>query len=118
MRLRAAWLALALVAAACGDPLQRLPGSDSGPPGPDGACALRPRDTCCFDDKDCDDASGSRCYAASCVAEGEGKCEFPAPAGMCWTAADCAPGQTCQGATICGCGAVCLIADEPGTCVP
>jgi hypothetical protein len=37
---------------------------------------------------------------------------------MCWTAADCAPGQTCHGASICGCGVLCLIADQLGTCVP
>jgi hypothetical protein len=117
MRLQATWLALALLAAACDDPLQGPPGgSDSGPPGIDGgSCPLRARDTCCFEDGEC---SGARCYAASCVAEGEGRCEFPAPAGMCWIAADCAPGQTCQGATICPCGALCVIADQPGTCVP
>ena len=40
------------------------------------------------------------------------------PAGECWTDADCAYGETCQGAYKCPAGAECLVADHAGKCVP
>ena len=37
-------------------------------------------------------------------------------AGDCWSDQDCKIG-TCQGASVCPCGAMCLVADKLGTCV-
>lgn len=38
--------------------------------------------------------------------------------GLCWSDADCSPHMHCEGAIICPPGALCLIADQPGKCVP
>lgn len=39
-------------------------------------------------------------------------------AGYCWSNADCAAGQVCEGATTCPPGAYCLVAAGPGKCAP
>jgi hypothetical protein len=46
-----------------------------------------------------------------------GKCLMPVKAPSCWTHADCADGETCQGAAVCPCDADCDMEDTPGTCV-
>lgn len=37
--------------------------------------------------------------------------------GLCWSDADCSYGQSCEGASVCPPGAMCLVADRPGKCV-
>jgi hypothetical protein len=36
----------------------------------------------------------------------------------CWVDSDCQAGQHCEGAVKCPAGAVCIVADHPGVCVP
>jgi hypothetical protein len=78
------------------------------------ACASTPRTGCCFDDGDC--TGNTFCVAATCAAQGEGRCEMPAGAGGCWSDLDCTGGSTCRDARVCSCGAQCLLPDAPGTC--
>lgn len=78
-----------------------------------GACALPPRDGCCFADTDC---AGLRCYGVTCSAGSEGACKPAGSAAKCWGDRDCSVGQSCKGAGICPCGAACLVADRPGSC--
>ena len=68
---------------------------------------------CCNVDKDC--ASGTVCFFGPWNA---GKCMDLAslPTGSCWTDAQCAKDQTCDGAMACGCNALCKAMDKPGTC--
>jgi hypothetical protein len=101
-----------LTLAACG-------GNDADPtptPRADaGTCDLAPAEGgCCFDDGDC--TGSERCYAFTCGAGGEGRCQLPAPVGRCWDSGDCAAGTTCQDVQLCECGARCLVEDSPGTC--
>jgi hypothetical protein len=113
MRL-ASLLLLSLTLWACGG--EDVPGSNvDAMPQPDSmTCNLAPREDCCFDDGDC--PATDRCYTQTCAADGEGRCEPPAPAGMCWADDECPAGQTCQGEQICPCGVRCLVPDSPGTC--
>jgi len=86
----------------------------------------------CFSDTDCNPyetcqilytaggASGQACCPPSATCDstmppcGGGICVLQA--GRCWTDADCANGGTCTGARKCPAGAMCLVADSPGTC--
>ena len=79
-----------------------------------GACVpVAPPEGCCSSDTDCVDG-------AVCVdgAGGKGSCEkAPAPdTGQCWSGADCAADETCDGAATCPCDLDCDNV-EPGTCV-
>ena len=63
---------------------------------------------CCKVDSDC--ASGEECANhAMC------KAKTLLGKGQCWSDADCG-GGTCAGVNVCPCGAMCLVADKPGTC--
>ncbi len=44
-----------------------------------------------------------------------GVCKAPVSGG-CWKDADCGPNATCEGESICPCGALCALADYPGKC--
>lgn len=66
-------------------------------------------------------AGGASC---GCATEGEcgagkncaqGVCKETV-AGRCWDDDDCGAGATCQGASICPCGAACVVEDTPGSC--
>lgn len=60
---------------------------------------------------------GKPCPSDS-VCTAKGICEQTSglKAGQCWTDAQCAAGSSCTGANICPCGAMCFVADKPGTC--
>lgn len=81
-------------------------------------CVMAPRTGCCFDQADCD--VGLDCYGVgSCSAGAEGRCLAPPVVGACWADSDCRGGTPrCVGASVCPCGASCLVADAPGTCAP
>ncbi len=73
-----------------------------------GKCVPPPPPGCCKTDADC--GKGQECVGTVCK-------PVPKP-GMCWSDADCGPGQDCIGASVCPCGAECLVADHPGLCTP
>ena len=83
--------------------------------GPDG-CKVKkktePTPGCCSADGDCD--AGSVCVDG---AAGKGSCELAAPAGKCWSDADCKEAQTCEGANTCPCDMDCMTVN-PGSCKP
>jgi len=63
---------------------------------------------CCATDQDCPE--GHECVV--------GQCELKLnPNNGCWTDRDCSAGGQCLGASVCGCGASCLVANSPGMCV-
>lgn len=70
-------------------------------------CSLAPG--CCNFDYECGDAIYVPCAA--------NVCKYPEPGG-CWIDAECAPGEHCEGASVCPCGAQCDGEDTPGACVP
>jgi hypothetical protein len=74
-----------------------------------GACTL-PTTCGCVHDADCH--AGDECVTTRTG----GVCKPPPARPMCWRDEDCDAGQTCAGATVCQCGASCIIADRPGTC--
>jgi len=54
-----------------------------------------------------------------CAGEADGEpglCLEKPSVGQCWDNNDCAPGQTCEGATFCPCGTVCGQIQAPGNC--
>ena len=59
---------------------------------------------------------GMMCIPEMPPCQTEGVCVLMA--GYCWSDADCAWGETCQGATYCPPGAYCLVAAGPGKCAP
>jgi hypothetical protein len=67
-----------------------------------GACG------CCASASDCPDTIKWVCSSGRCL-------DRTIPTG-CWNDAMCPPPGKCTGAIICPCGAVCGIADTPGTC--
>jgi hypothetical protein len=67
------------------------------------SCDLAPG--CCNADADCGGA-------AVCVAS---VCKAASPEG-CWSDAQCPPGLTCEGESVCSCGVVCGGPDAPGKC--
>lgn len=75
-----------------------------------GSCmspAPRPS-TCCDIDMDCGDEEYVPCVNGTCkqvVADG------------CWKDEECPLGQTCVGASVCPCDALCAVADYPGKCM-
>ncbi len=71
-----------------------------------GKCSPSPGPLCCSSDKEC---LGAEVCAA-------GVCKAPA-SGACWKDAECGPSATCEGESICPCGALCALADYPGKCV-
>jgi hypothetical protein len=72
-----------------------------------GECGGGADGTCCKQDADC--ASGA-CAGTICKGSADLK------AGQCWTTSQCPVGTACKGANVCPCGAMCLVADKPGTC--
>jgi Kazal-type serine protease inhibitor domain./Protein metal binding site. len=66
---------------------------------------------CCETDADCTSSEGP----GVCVS---GVCKQVPPPGACWSDADCGPGQECVGASVCPCGALCILPDHPGKCTP
>ncbi len=74
-----------------------------------GKCDAPPQVACKCGGKPC--GTGQVCAGDGvCKSSGELK------PGQCWNSSNCGPGQTCDGANICPCGAMCLVADKPGTC--
>ncbi len=69
--------------------------------------------SCCTTDADC--VPGFVC-SPTIDPGGPGVCKEQPPAGLCWLEAHCLPGQSCEGANICPCDALCGVADQPGTC--
>lgn len=80
---------------------------------------------CCVDDAGCPE--GQQCEAngpslpGTCKADPDGP-ECPFDAQCCWTKDDCGKGQLCQGASVCGCLALCptcgdCLPDQIGQCV-
>lgn len=69
-----------------------------------GVCATS--ETCCGGP--C--GKGESCVGGVCKGSGN------LMAGQCWSDLDCTGGAACKGANICPCGAMCLVADKPGTC--
>lgn len=87
------------------------------------SCDMRPSASCCYDDADC--AGGGsvrgRCVNERCEDGIQGTCVGGLGAGQCWEDSDCPDDpegrpQRCTGQSICPCGALCIIADHPGTC--
>jgi hypothetical protein len=70
---------------------------------------------CCYGDVQCGEAE--RCHNWSCTPDGQGVCKPLPEFGTCWSDHDCAPGETCDGARVCPCGALCILPDATGTCV-
>ncbi len=68
-----------------------------------GVCATS--ETCC----------GGPCGKGEACVGGVCKDSGTLMAGQCWSDSDCGGGP-CNGASICPCGAMCLVADKPGTC--
>ncbi len=75
--------------------------------GAKGECAGGADGTCCKHDSDC---KSNACAGSICV-NGDGL-----KPGQCWTTSQCPTGTACIGANVCPCGAMCLVADKPGTC--
>ncbi len=75
----------------------------------DGACGIG---GCCKADSDCGKAN-------VCIGglNGKGSCKSLLALGknQCWSDAQCGVGS-CTGASVCPCGALCIIADKPGVC--
>ena len=63
---------------------------------------------CCYADADCGSDPAVHCVDTICL--------LPVPGG-CWRNADCANGQTCNGARVCPCNADCSYNAVPGKCV-
>lgn len=72
-----------------------------------GECGGAVDGTCCKQDSDC---KSNACAGTTCV-NGDGL-----KPGQCWTTSQCPAGTACKGANVCPCGAMCLVADKPGTC--
>ena len=68
---------------------------------------------CCGSDQDC--GGQSTCIGGSGGGKGMCKDSSQLTKGQCWSGADCG-GVKCLGASICPCGAQCIVADKPGTC--
>lgn len=75
--------------------------------GANGECGGAAVGTCCKQDSDC---NSNACAGTTCV-NGDGL-----KPGQCWTTSQCPAGTACKGANVCPCGAMCLVADKPGTC--
>jgi hypothetical protein len=73
-----------------------------------GWCASPPEPYCCTTDFDCGDFMYVPCVS--------GVCKQPV-VGACWKSDECPAGQTCVGASVCPCGALCGAIDQPGKCM-
>ena len=73
-----------------------------------GECGPPPLPGCCKADGDC---KGGACIGTTCKDLGELK------KGQCWSAAQCEGNMPCLGASVCPCGAMCIVADKPGNCL-
>lgn len=78
-------------------------------------CSLKPPTGCCFEDSQCG-GRGGQCVSATCSKDGAGVCKGTPPKDTCWDAGDCGAGEACVGASVCPCGASCLVPDSPGEC--
>ena len=74
-----------------------------------GTCSDNPGSCCGGDKGSC--TSSEVCIASAHICKPSG-----IQAGTCWTNDDCKVG-TCEGASVCPCGAACALADRMGTCV-
>jgi hypothetical protein len=85
-------------------------GSSCLVPDQEGKCTPPAVDPCCQVDADCTKQGLSQCVNNVCVGK--------LTAGTCWDSNDCKPGQSCFGASVCACGALCgPVADTPGKCI-
>jgi two-component system chemotaxis sensor kinase CheA len=89
-------------------------GRDAGP-----GCSTPDAGTgCCYLDQHC--PSGQECVGGACnTSSAPGICKTATglASGQCWRSSDCpSTTPTCQGASVCPCGAACFAADKPGTC--
>jgi len=62
---------------------------------------------CCKGPEDC---VGGHCISGVCYDTTK------LPSGQCWLDQDCPTDEVCGGASTCPCGALCFVADKPGTC--
>jgi len=83
-------------------------GANCDGPSRPGQC-IKPPSNCCQTASDCGDAGDELCV--------QGVCKLPV-SGRCWTEAECALGQVCNGVRVCDCGVVCGGLDTPGVCQP
>lgn len=81
---------------------------DEDQPGTCMAPTPSPSPACCTNDLACGDYAYSPCV--------NGVCKLPVP-GACWKNEECPAGQTCVGASVCPCGALCDEMDMPGKCL-
>ena len=73
-------------------------------------------DGCCMGDGHCGD--GMMCVNSDVNTLGVCK-PLPPPAfpgTSCWSDAGCPEDETCEGAIVCPCGAMCIVADSAGMC--
>ncbi len=71
-------------------------------------------EACCEGDQDC--LNTEVCVHPEGQPTADGTCKSLVQPGSCWNSQSCPAGQTCQGAKVCPCGALCLVADQLGTC--
>lgn len=87
---------------------------------PDAGASCRVNPGCCATDGDC--RGSDYCAPIDSCSSGvaTGVCKSRPGAGQCWRDADCPSGGgrlgVCTGERICPCGAMCIVADAPGTC--
>lgn len=82
------------------------------------SCGSRPPLGCCYQDADCTSPVGrpSRCEGGVCATTAGVCVDVSIASGSCWNDGDCRAGETCMGARICPCGALCILPDAPGRC--
>lgn len=71
---------------------------------------------CCLNDGHCLLGQGKEWTCAGETEAEPGVCVEKAQEGKCWDDADCAPGQTCEGATFCPCDTACGQIQAAGDC--
>jgi len=76
---------------------------------------------CCLKDDDCPvgNQGVQICVTTACQAgsvAGVCKPQIPSDSTQCWSDADCYGTERCVGASVCPCGAACLLADQIGHC--
>lgn len=114
--MRATTTALTLLLGACGSESGGLTdvGYDGGSPdastdtsNADSGSTSDAGPKCCTGSEDCPDG---HCISGVCYKLADLGKE------QCWIDGDCPGGQACEGVSTCPCGAMCFVADKPGTC--